>query len=222
MKHAAMKSVILGSVMGAGLVVSSASMAGDLSGNVGMVTEYIFRGVPQSNATGSAGLDYDFGNGLSLGTWGADVGDGLEVDVYGSYSGEVKDFSYSAGFTTYNYTGNFDDTYKEINLGAGFGPVSVAFAKGNYETDPDTLDYSFVSATFEQGGAYVTYGKWGGDLADVYGKFVQVGYGTEVGGFDTGISIVNVDKKVSGTTNDSGNPTSDMTMVFSLGKSFDL
>lgn len=222
MKQATMKSVILGSVMGAGLVVSGASMAGGLSGNVGMVTEYIFRGVPQSNATGSAGLDYDIGNGLSVGTWGADVGDGMEVDVYGSYSGEMKDFSYSAGITTYNYTGNFDDNYKEINLGAGYGPVSVAFAKGKYETKPDTLNYSFVSATAEHSGAYITYGKWGGDLADVYGKYIEVGYGTEVGGFDTGISIVNVDKKVSGTTDDHGKPTSDMTMVFSLGKSFDL
>lgn len=214
------KTLVLGSVLAASMA-SSAAMAGGLSGNMGMVSDYIFRGVPQADATASAGLDYDFGNGLSVGTWGADVADGMEIDVYGSYSGEMKDFSYSVGFTTYNYTGEFDDDYKEINLGVAFGPVSLDYATGEYSTDPKTLDYSFVSATFSQGGAYATYGKWSGDL-DTYGSYVELGYGMEVGGFDTGVALINVDKDVSGTVDSNGKPSSDLSMVFSLGKSFDL
>jgi uncharacterized protein (TIGR02001 family) len=220
MKQVAKKSLVLGSLMGATMLASSAAMAGGLSANVGMVTDYFFRGIDQgTGATGSAGLDYDFGNGLAVGTWGADVGDGMEIDLYGSYSGEVKDFSYSVGVTTYNYTGEFDDTYKEINLGVGYGPVSLAYAKGKYETDPDTLDYTFVSATLEQSGAHLTYGKFGSDFE---GSYVELGYNMDVGGFDTGITLINSNKDLSNTVDKNGKPNSDMSMVFSLGKSFDL
>lgn len=214
------KSIVLGSVLAATMVSSGTVFAGGLSGNVGLVSDYFFRGIDQeSGATASAGLDYDMGNGIALGIWGADVLDGIEYDLYGSYSGEVKEFSYSVGFTTYNYTGEFDDTYKEINLSVGYGPVTLAHAIGKYETDPDTLDYSFTSLTVEQSGAYATFGKFG---KDAEGKYVEVGYGTEVGGFDTGIAIINSDKDLSNQVDKNGKPTSEVSMVFSLSKSFDL
>ena len=69
-------------------------------------------------------------SGFYVGTWAADVGDGLEVDGYFGYGGEVGDFSYSVGYTGYFYTGDFDDTYQEINLGAGFGIVTLDVAVG--------------------------------------------------------------------------------------------
>jgi uncharacterized protein (TIGR02001 family) len=213
------KSIVLGSVLAATLA-SSGAMAAGLSGNVGLVSDYFYRGIDQeSGATASAGLDYDIGNGLAVGVWGADVLDGIEYDLYGSYAGEVNEFSYSVGFTGYFYTGEFDDTYKEINLGVGYGPVSLAHAIGQYETDPDTLDYSFTSVTLEQGGAYVTYGSFGKDFD---GNYVELGYGMEVGGFDTGIAIINSNKDLSNQVDSNGKATSEVSMVFSLGKSFDL
>jgi uncharacterized protein (TIGR02001 family) len=214
------KSIVLGSVLVATLASSGAVFAGSLSGNVGMVSDYFYRGIDQeTGATASAGLDFDAGNGLAVGVWGADVLDGIEYDLYGSYSGEVNEFSYSVGFTGYFYTGEFDDTYKEINLGVGYGPVSLAHAIGTYDTDPDTEDYSFTSITLEQGGAYVTYGSFGKDFD---GNYVELGYGMEVGGFDTGIAIINSNKDLSNQVDANGDDTSEVSMVFSLGKSFDL
>lgn len=213
------QSLVIGSVLAASTLVSGSAFAGGLSGNVGLVSDYFFRGIDQgSGATASAGLDYDFGNGLAVGVWGADVSDGIEYDLYGSYSGEVKDFSYSVGFTTYNYTGEFDETYQEINLGVGYGPVSLAYANGTYDSSP-SADYTFVSATLEQGGAYLTYGTFGSDFD---GSYVELGYGMESGGFDVGVALINSDKKLSNVTDANGNPTSEVSMVFSLGKSFDL
>ena len=44
-----------------------------VSGNVGLVSQYLFRGIAQtSTASASAGLDYENG-GFYLGTWAADV-----------------------------------------------------------------------------------------------------------------------------------------------------
>jgi uncharacterized protein (TIGR02001 family) len=220
------QSLVIGSVLAASTLVSGSAFAGGLSGNVGLVSDYFFRGIDQeSGATASAGVDYDFGNGVAVGVWGADVSDGIEYDLYGSYSGEVNDFSYSVGFTTYNYTGEFDDTYQEINLGAGYGPVSLAYAMGTWDGDFDDTtaakddEYTFLSLTLEQGGAYLTYGTFG---SDAEGSYVELGYGMEAGGFDVGVALINSDEDLSNVTDSNGDPTSEVSMVFSLGKSFDL
>ena len=71
-------------------LVPAAAMA-DLSANVGMVSDYIFRGVYQEDTSASAGLDYEDESGFYIGTWGADVGDGLETDLYFGYAGEAGD-----------------------------------------------------------------------------------------------------------------------------------
>jgi uncharacterized protein (TIGR02001 family) len=214
------KSLVLGSVLAASMA-SSAAMAGGLTGNVGIVSDYFFRGIDQGvSSAASAGVDYDFGNGVAIGTWGADVGDGIEYDLYGSYSGEAGGASYSVGFTTYRYTGEFDDTYNEINLGAGFGPISLELTKGTYDTDPDSEDYTFVGVTLEQGGAYLTYGSFGED-AD--GSYIEAGYGMEAGGFDVGVALISADDDLSQVDNDSdGQTDAEVSMVFSLGKTFDL
>ena len=219
-------SLVLGSVLAASTLMSSATMAGGLSGNVGLVSDYFFRGIDQeSSATASAGVDYDFGNGVAVGVWGADVTDGIEYDLYGSYSGEASDISYSIGFTTYNYTGEFDETYQEINLGAGFGPVSLEYTLGTWDgdMDPTTVakddEYSFIGVTLEQGDAYLTYGTFG---SDAEGSYVELGYGMETGGMDLGIALISSDEDLSNQVDDNGDPTSEISMVLSLGKSFDL
>jgi len=38
---------------------------------------------------------------------------------------QIGDFGYSFGYTGYFYTGGFDDTYQELNLGGSYGLVSV-------------------------------------------------------------------------------------------------
>jgi uncharacterized protein (TIGR02001 family) len=216
-------SLVLGSVLAASTLMSGATMAaGALSGNVGIMSDYFFRGYDQgTSATANGGVDYDFGNGVAIGIWGADVTDGIEYDLYGSYSGEYQEFSYSVGYTTYNYTGEFDDTYAEFNLGGGFGPISVEYSAGTWDGFGTSEDYSFTGITGEFGGAYLTYGTWGKDFD---GSYVEVGYGLEVGGFDVGAALISVDDDLSQIEQDTpadGNDA-EISMVFTMGKSFDL
>ena len=98
----------------------------EVSANAGWVSQYFYRGILQKTSSASAGLDLGYG-ALSLGTWLADVGDGVEVDFFGSVGADVGEVSLSVGGTAYLYTGEFDDTYLEANLGAGYGPLSVEF-----------------------------------------------------------------------------------------------
>ena len=79
---------ILKSGLVAVLLAASATASADWSANLGFASEYYYRGIFQSSSSASGGLDFESG-GFYAGTWAADVGDGLEVDLYGGYGGEV-------------------------------------------------------------------------------------------------------------------------------------
>lgn len=220
--------IVLGSVLAASSLLSGAAMAGKLTGNVGIMSDYFFRGVDQqSSATANAGVDYDLGNKITVGAWGADVGDGLEVDLYGAYADKINQFDYSVGFTTYRYTGEKDETYNEINLNVSTGPVNLEYSIGNYDGDLDDTtaaeddEYTFLALTFTQGNAYGTFGTFGGD-AD--GSYIEVGYGMEMGGMDVGVAIISADDDLSVIDQDTPADGTDaeVSMVLTASKSFDL
>ena len=192
----------------------------EISANAGWVSQYFYRGYFQKVSSASAGLDLGYGP-VSVGTWLADVGDGAEIDVYGSVGGEFEGLSLSAGGTAYLYTGQFDDTYLEANLGAGYGPVSLEFSFGQYENfDAATLDYWFFGLTAEHEGFYGTYGTFGNDFEGAYG---EVGYGFSAAELDFTISGILSDSDANTRFVDAdGSPTPGLTLVFGIGKTFGL
>jgi len=205
-------------------MIPAASQAG-VSANVGMVSSYVFRGVLQtSDASASAGLDYENDSGFYVGTWGADVGggtDGLEYDLYGGWAGEFEGVSLGLGATGYFYTGDFDTSYKEYNLSAGYGPIEIGYAGGVYEdgavdeTDSDYTDM-YISASYE--GATLTYGKWDADtdLDDNAITRVELGYELELAaGLDGSVTYVKAMSEASGVDDEDY-------LVFGVSKSFDL
>ena len=193
------------------LLALAGTAQADFSANLGYMSEYHFRGILQKVSSVSGGIDYESG-GFYAGTWAADVGDGLEVDGYFGYGADVGDVSLSIGYTGYFYTGDFDDTYQEINLGAGFGMLSVDVAIGEYDnfTGP-TLDYTYYALTLENNGFYGTYA---GFSQDADGEYLELGYGTTVSDIDLGIALILANDDLIGQDDES--------LVFSIGKSFDL
>ena len=193
------------------LLLMTATAQADFSANLGYMSEYHFRGILQKVSSVSGGLDYESG-GFYAGTWAADVGDGLEVDGYFGYGADVGDVSLSIGYTGYFYTGDFDDTYQEINLGAGFGMLSVDVAIGEYDNfDGPTLDYTYYALTLENNGFYGTYA---GFSQDADGEYLELGYGTTISDIDLGIALILANDDLIGADDES--------LVFTIGKSFDL
>jgi uncharacterized protein (TIGR02001 family) len=213
-----MKTLKITAIAAALLTASSmshlASAEASISANVGFVSEYHFRGIQQiGSGSASAGLDYENG-GFYLGTWAADVDDGLEIDVYAGYGLELDNgLSLGAGVTTYQYTGEFDSAYNELNLSAGFGIVSLEYTIGTQDGDGDLgiteADYTFTGITLEHNGFSGTFGTWGDEFE---GEYVELTYGTEIGGFDVGVGVI-----FSGSDLDD-----DEAMYFSISKAFDL
>lgn len=193
--------------------VPAVSMA-EVSGNIGFVSDYIFRGIYQAASSGSGGVDYAHDSGFYVGTWVADVDDGLETDLYFGYGSDVGEFSWGVGFTGYYYTDLFDNTYEEVNLGIGYSFVSLDVAIGGYD-DPNPLaadDYTFASLTFEvPNGPYFTFGSWGDEFT---GDYVEVGYGFEWHGFDLSIALINSDDLVLSSVNQ----TAEYNLVFGITK----
>ena len=78
------------------------------NGNVGVFSDYLFRGVSQTSndAAVQGGFDYAHASGFYAGIWGSNIswlsdlalytGSSLELDVYGGYKGSFGgDFGYT-------------------------------------------------------------------------------------------------------------------------------
>ena len=112
--------------------VNAAEGGFSASANLGVVTDYKFRGVSQTDggAAVQGGIDLDFGNGLYLGTWASQVDfawgedeTDYEQDFYGGYAGEFSNgIGYDVGYIYYAYHGSdWDEDYQEI-----YGSISIS------------------------------------------------------------------------------------------------
>lgn len=200
------------------LSATNAYAEGEVSYNVGFASEYYFRGIKQKESSASAGVDYENG-GFYVGTWAADVGDGLEVDGYFGYGIETESgFSASLGFTGYYYTGEFDDTYEEINLNLGYGMASLEYSVGEWDGFGAESDYDFIALTLEaENGFYGTFGSFGKD-AD--GEYIELGWGTTIADIDFGVAAIFNSDEISDELDDDGDPTEGEAIIFTIGKSF--
>ncbi|MFT5421792.1 MAG: hypothetical protein ACI9D5_002551 [Candidatus Endobugula sp.] len=215
------KSLLASAILAVSATTASVANA-ELSANVGLVSDYFFRGTDQATgATGSAGIDYASG-GFYVGAWAADVDaggtdDGLEIDGYFGYGFDAGAVSLGLGFTTYQYTGDtFDSEYNELNFTTGIGGFSLEYTVGTREGDTilaiTETDYTFTALTYENSGFYGTYGSFG-DGSN--GDYLELGYGTEAGSFDVGVALVLNDEDLSAGDDDES-------LVFSLSKTFDI
>lgn len=139
----------------AGLALSGAAFAQTkapepdytLSANVGVVSDYRFRGIAQTSKKPAiqGGLDFSHKSGFYLGTWASNVKwvkdfngatkGGYELDLYGGYKGSFNDdFSYDIGLITYRYPGN--------NSGDAGTPGAGLFSKA------DTNEW-YVAGTYK-------------------------------------------------------------------------
>ena len=166
------KALCSGAIL-SGVLFFQNAFAQDWSANLGYNSEYIYRGIPQEPSSAFAGADFAAA-GFNLGVWGADVGEGLEIDYYGGYSFDLGDFAFSVGGTYYTYTKLFDDKYLELNLGISWKWLSFNMANGQYDNfDRPELHYQFYSFTAEHNGFYGTFGFFEDDFD---GQYLEAGY----------------------------------------------
>ena len=119
----------------AAALASTGALAGNMTGNVGAVSDYMFRGLDQTGggAAVQGGVDYGFDFGLYTGVWVSNsvAGGGNEADVYAGYGLKLWEFDLDGGIIYYGYTedtetpGAQNGDYAEVYVGGGIGPVAV-------------------------------------------------------------------------------------------------
>lgn len=237
----------IGAVALAAVLVSplvGAAQEAEWTANAGFLSQYYYRGLLYNNSSASAGLDVAVSD-FSAGTWAADLGEGSEIDLYASYGVDLTDVvSVSLGGTGYFYTGTpgngsakggvgSDNTYLEVNLGVGLGPISIEYSVGQYRTGPPHPKYNFIGITAEHEGLFATVGsaayaaKLSDALSDVFDRdlglqYLEAGYGFSAADLDFSISGIWNDSLLSGEVDDTAAPTHEFTLVFGVGKTFAL
>ena len=101
--------------------------ADDLTANVAVYNNYVWRGLTQTanDAAVQGGIDYVSDDGWYVGTWlsnanfGANDAFSFEHDIYAGYGGEYNGFEYDVGYLYYNY-----DDKAEFDFGEIYGSVA--------------------------------------------------------------------------------------------------
>jgi uncharacterized protein (TIGR02001 family) len=186
-----------------GVALAPAANA-QLSANIGATSNYIWRGITQTEDSPAiqGGLDYAHESGLFVGTWVSNVefaGDKqTEVDLYGGFGGKIDEFSYKLGIYQYIYVGVDDDlhpgNFTELGVSGTYGIVTVgvnytiggAPPKGALFNDGDVYPYISLNYAIDDNWSVgATAGYYSFDDFDSDYTHAQVSVSRAAGDFGT-------------------------------------
>jgi uncharacterized protein (TIGR02001 family) len=135
MRYLAAKTFIAGSLIACAPLASA-----EISANVTLTSDYVFRGISQTDEDPAiqGGFDFAHATGFYLGTWGSSVNFGeddpahLELDVYAGLAGELgAGIGWDVGFLRYLYPGApsaLDYDFNEVYAGLSYGAFALQYA----------------------------------------------------------------------------------------------
>ena len=159
-------------IIGSSLLLGFVSIANAaVSGNVSIGTDYVYRGISQTNenATIQGGFDVVEGSGAYAGVWASNVSfDGyIKVDLYAGYGGSLSEsVGYEIGILRYEYpddaqAGNPQSSFNEV-----YGSVSVGSFTVGLAYSPDFF--------FESGAATYLYADYELSLPNNFGLSIHI------------------------------------------------
>jgi uncharacterized protein (TIGR02001 family) len=166
-----------------------------VSANVSFASDYIWRGMTQSDGPAiQGGFDYEAESGFYAGIWGSNVnfndGAGSELDYYFGYGFELGGVGVDLGYVAFDYPDNTEGLdFEEIVVGLSYGDLGLTFALGQ-DGAPDYTEVSYSLAGLDF--AYGEYDEYGNnfiiskgfacgsyDCAVAYTDFSDEGYGAD-------------------------------------------
>src|SRR4029078_2528628 len=133
-KKALMAAAVAAGIMPfAGSAADATASPHTLTGNVGLYSQYIFRGLTQTDRKPAiqGGFDYGHSSGFYVGTWASNIswlrdsaaysaGGSGEFDFYGGFKGSIgkSDFTYDVGTLYYYYPGDANVAANALNVKA--------------------------------------------------------------------------------------------------------
>ena len=172
------------------LAFATTPIFAEVSGSVGLTSDYFFRGVSQTQGSSAiqGGVDASK-NGFYGGVWASTVDfgtdTGIEYDFYGGYTVALDDLAIDVGIIQYNYdgdVGSVEEYYAVLN----YAWLAIGFwsDKDNSNSDYTQIEVSLPFITF----ADVSYrhGEFGDDT-----NFSQVTVSKDLGNnFSLALEVV--------------------------------
>lgn len=132
-----------------------------LTGNIALASEYLYRGIAQSNGKPAlqGGFDFTHSSGWYAGAWGSsiswladsapDVSAPLELDLYGGYKNSFAggDWNYDAGVLTYNYPGSYPNGFVKPDTTEVYGSLGWKFVSLKYSRAVSSHIFGFTTPT---------------------------------------------------------------------------
>ena len=139
------------------LASTSAFAVEGLSANIGATSNYLWRGVTQTNnnAAISGGIDYSDKSGFSAGVWTSNASWAenmtYEADLYGGFAGDLGNgFGYDVGYIYYNYDNAADSDFSEVYANLSYGAFSIGYnTLVDSDAGGDLGDDTYITADAE-------------------------------------------------------------------------
>jgi uncharacterized protein (TIGR02001 family) len=216
------------------LTIAASANADELSGNVSIGTDYVYRGISQTDeeATIQGGFDWVADNGIYAGIWASSIAfDGyIEMDYKLGYVGSFnEEVEFDVGFLHYDYpnqaSGHDDYNFDEVYGSVSFKGVTLGLAISNdFFSESGNAEYVYIE--YELGlpndfGLAFHYGSQDFDDIDAFGASeydeYSVGVSKSVSSFDLGLTWYDTD--LSSDECFGGSDICDSRVVFALSKS---
>jgi uncharacterized protein (TIGR02001 family) len=162
----------------------------EVSGNVAIQSDYVWRGISQNAEDPSiqGGFDYSHESGFYAGVWGASVDFGgaesTEGDLYFGFAGETESgIGYDVGFIEYTYYGSegaSDANFTEYYLGTSYAGFGLTYYIGDEFDDLIELSYGYDFENVSVGAAYGDYDSYSYYTLGVSGEFGESAIGWDV------------------------------------------
>jgi len=138
--------LLCGSLLSVPAWASDAAAPSAATSNFTVVSDYVFRGISQTNSMPAVqgGVDFTAGNGFYIGAWGSNISiladsgvattSSLELDGYlGVKNTFYEDFFYDAGFLLYHYPaayapGAVNADTREVYAALGYDWLAVKYS----------------------------------------------------------------------------------------------
>jgi uncharacterized protein (TIGR02001 family) len=185
----------------AGTLASTGQATAAVEGNIGVTSNYIWRGTTQANddAAVSGGLDYSHDTGIYVGTWASSIGGGnYELDLYAGFSAESGPLGYDVGVITYLYpVGEVESDFTELYANVSYDMFSAGIAYEISAEDDDDGDlYYSAGLDFdidEAMGVSVYVGSYNFDN-DANEDYIHYGAALAKGDFTFAIDATDLDE----------------------------
>jgi uncharacterized protein (TIGR02001 family) len=190
----------------------------DLSGNLALTTNYMWRGFTQTNNQEAiqGGLDLAHESGLYVGVWGSNVAGGSEFDYYGGFATEVASVGIDLGVIAYRFpdasSGDNEEYYLGLSKEFGGVGLGVTFYEGEASGQADAYE---ISASTEMAGLGLgaTYGDFD-NSGDYYTLGVSKEFLSEKWPVEVSLTYVDYDADAASGRTDSED------LVLTVSKSF--